>query len=315
MTRHQVYLEGLKRHTGAQFLATITALRRDIRELFLDASFTSLSDMNKRELNLFVKQIVALQNEHFNAYTQSVLKDLRSFLAIDLEMNAIIMEKTQERNTRALAGLIGLTSIRGRDRLWATLANQPTPATGLTVQETLTAIVKGSGGALAALVMKGYANKNTMREVLDSIFGAQRTNFRDGWLLRSVAQMENVSSTLIQHIANGVSAAAASQYFSFYAWVSIIDGRTSNICLSRNGHVYRYGKGPLPPAHVRCRSKTVPVTREENIDVPTYKEWLRAQPSEFKKDIKANTTNSGMFNAISPLTLDQFKAKLKLILG
>ena len=87
-----------------------------------------------------------------------------------------------------------------------------------------------------------------------------------------------------------------------------------------------YGEGPLPPAHPRCRSKTVPVDGDDE-PVPTYYEWLKAQPEAVQNDIlgeaKANALRSGKlksadvpkFNDASPLTLDEFAAKLKLILA
>lgn len=45
-----------------------------------------------------------------------------------------------------------------------------------------------------------------------------------------------------------------------YRWLSSIDNRTSDICSNLNGQVFPIGRGPLPPAHVNCRSTIVPVT-------------------------------------------------------
>lgn len=44
-------------------------------------------------------------------------------------------------------------------------------------------------------------------------------------------------------------------------WVSTLDIRTSEICRSRDGMVFPINEGPRPPAHIRCRSTTVPVLR------------------------------------------------------
>lgn len=44
-------------------------------------------------------------------------------------------------------------------------------------------------------------------------------------------------------------------------WVSTLDGRTTPICIARDGEEYPVDSGPRPPAHYGCRSTTVPVTK------------------------------------------------------
>ena len=44
-------------------------------------------------------------------------------------------------------------------------------------------------------------------------------------------------------------------------WVSTLDGRTTPICIARDGEEYPVDSGPRPPAHFNCRSTTVPVTK------------------------------------------------------
>ena len=47
-----------------------------------------------------------------------------------------------------------------------------------------------------------------------------------------------------------------------YQYVAILDDRTTDICAARDGHIYDIeDTAHLPPAHYRCRSKTVPVFR------------------------------------------------------
>lgn len=106
-------------------------------------------------------------------------------------------------------------------------------------------------------------------------------------------------------------------------WVSTLDGRTTPICIARDGEVYPVDSGPRPPAHFNCRSTTVPVTKsweelgltganpEKPISRPfvtdsrkvanippaererlvgqvadqSYAEWLADQSSEFQDDV------------------------------
>jgi len=44
-------------------------------------------------------------------------------------------------------------------------------------------------------------------------------------------------------------------------WVSTLDGRTTFICMGLDGRIFRVDSGQRPPAHINCRSTTVPVLR------------------------------------------------------
>jgi len=44
-----------------------------------------------------------------------------------------------------------------------------------------------------------------------------------------------------------------------YQWVSTLGPRTSDICQRLHGKIFTVGKGPLPPAHINCRSSIIPV--------------------------------------------------------
>jgi SPP1 gp7 family putative phage head morphogenesis protein len=120
-----------------------------------------------------------------------------------------------------------------------------------------------------------------------------------------------VIETAIAHAAAVVSAGVSSAFFGKYAWVSVIDAVTTDICRSRNGNVYVYGKGPLPPAHMRCRSHTIPVASGTALRNDGMNEWLAWQPASFRSDI--GTVKDGKLQA-KPLTVKQFRSKVGKIL-
>lgn len=328
-TRHQVYLEGLKAGQGPIFDAVMQQLRRDLRAIFFDIDFDQLSEMTKRQLDLFVRQLRSAQLQHFNTYTQQVLNDLKQFAALDTRMTADIMEETQEqadvkKHRKAIAAL---TAAAGIDRLWAFIRNAPTPATGMTPEDFVKQFAVGAGDALEFAVRKGYANKMKTGDVLRLLTGTPRLNYRDGLLTRFSNQARGMTATLLQHAAGIVQAAVASQYFEKYRWVSILDSHTSAICQSRAGKIYVYGQGPLPPAHPLCRSHTEPYDGSDDGNIGTYYSWLKKQPAKVQDDIigkaKAARLREGalksdevpQFSDVSPLTLAQFKDKLGLILA
>ena len=84
-----------------------------------------------------------------------------------------------------------------------------------------------------------------------------------------------------------------------YEWVSVLDGRTSDICIARSGKTYPYGEGPVPPAHINCRSVITPVIPGAAPSIsasesgPTaasnYQEWLKEQSAQRQNEILGPT--------------------------
>lgn len=72
-----------------------------------------------------------------------------------------------------------------------------------------------------------------------------------------------------------------------YIWVSTLDGRTTPICQTRDGQVFKLEKNsPMPPAHVGCRSVASPIAPGlEPIKRQTYNDWIKKQPAPVQDDI------------------------------
>jgi hypothetical protein len=145
-----------------------------------------------------------------------------------------------------------------------------------------------------------------MQEFESRLLGTDH-DFIGGLFGLLLSQQTSLLNTAVQHVSSEAQAAVSSLYFEQYQWVAILDGKTTQICIDRDGNVYVYGEGPLPPAHWNCRSKAVPVVSGSHLhNVPTsYAAWLLTQPQSFVND--ASTTK--------PLTLTEFQGKVKYILG
>lgn len=120
-----------------------------------------------------------------------------------------------------------------------------------------------------------------------------------------------------------------------YRWVSILDNATTQICRSLDQQVFRFGEGPLPPAHGNCRSSIVAeiigrwlkrgpkgqfVKKDERraqgakgaepVDGKlSYYQWLKTQPDYFQDDA-LGVTRAALFRK-GGLSAESF-AKLNL---
>jgi SPP1 gp7 family putative phage head morphogenesis protein len=139
-------------------------------------------------------------------------------------------------------------------------------------------------------------------------------------------QLSAVIETFISSVSSFLNHSIGSLFFDEYQWVSVLDSHTTEICRGRDGNVYRYGKGPIPPAHYRCRSSIMPIVDYSLKVMPTFSNWVSRQPRPVMDDILGSglaqrtrtggATGQDIVNAIRKrkLTLDQFAGKRNLIL-
>jgi SPP1 gp7 family putative phage head morphogenesis protein len=337
LTRHQIYLEGVKAYQARQFNDVLLELQSELRKQFARLRYATLDEMTKYKLHSFILEVRESQWKVYNEYTTLLLRMLREFMEADLDLSTDVFEAVSGKRLQDAPGeddnapLIAFAAVKGdsdgNDKLWTYLVNAPLPANGVLLVPFLAGFANSAVNAIENLIRKGYANRWTVDELLRQILGTKAANFRDGAFNGINNQAAAVTATVIQHASSIAQGSVASMFYREYRWVSVIDSKTSDICLNRDGKTYRYGKGPLPPAHIRCRSKTVPVGSRQDKNAPrSYMAWLRQQPDEVLDDIlgatraeqvqtgKAKSSEYASFTDAKPLTIAQFKGKRQLML-
>jgi SPP1 gp7 family putative phage head morphogenesis protein len=72
-----------------------------------------------------------------------------------------------------------------------------------------------------------------------------------------------------------------------YIYRAVLDSRTTAICRSLDGKVYKWGEGPVPPLHFGCRSLRAPLIKglekEQIEEFEDYGSWLQQNPAEKQK--------------------------------
>lgn len=178
-------------------------------------------------------------------------------------------------------------------------------------------------------VRMGYVEGEPISQIVQRIRGTQALNYSDGILEITRRNAEAVVRTAIAHTANFTR----DRFFDDnvdvikgYKYTATLDSRTTPICQSRDGHVYKTGSAkPAVPAHFNCRSVYVPVVKswqELGIDakelpattrasmdgqVPadtSYGDWLAGKPPEFQDRVLGKV--KGLLFRKGGLTLDRF---------
>jgi SPP1 gp7 family putative phage head morphogenesis protein len=315
-TRLAFYVEGVKANQVKQFDTTLREVSKTLTDAMKGVRYATLDAMSKAQLNRLIVSLRSAQSRIYSRFTNDLLGQIRDFTEADLEVNRRVYASNDGEVLSDEAATEAMKEEEGENRIlplfwWRQVVNNPIPANGLFLLPFIKAFSISSQAATEAIIRKGYANGWTVEETLNALLGEPGTVQGSSQIVKIRNNAAVVIETAIAHAAAVVSAGVSSAFFGKYAWVSVIDAVTTDICRSRNGNVYVYGKGPLPPAHMRCRSHTIPVASGTALRNDGMNEWLAWQPASFRSDI--GTVKDGKLQA-KPLTVKQFRSKVGKIL-
>lgn len=352
--RQQVYIEGVKVQFAREFNFVLAELRLELNRVLSRVKYKTLDGLTKAELNKLVLTLRESQTRIYSKYTQQLIKQLKEFMAADLEMNrrayafahaemnlpegeplpkiptdaqAVAYLKQQNESSNIIP-LFGIAAVTGNnDRLWSAVTNAPIPANGLYIVPFVKTFTTSAQAGVENTIRKAWANGWTLQETIAELTGEDAKQGTSSQLQRVGVQAGAVTATAIQHVAAVVGAGAISALFGWYIWLSVMDSRTSEICTSRNRKRYRFGQGPIPPAHIRCRSHIAPIVGMDDIAAESFYTWAVRQPATVQDDILgedlADELRNGSlkekdlpkYETRKPLTLKEFRRKIIEVLS
>lgn len=352
-TRLALFVEGVKLGQMQEFNSVLASVDEELRRLFGKVEHKTLDGLSKAELNRLLLSLRKVQLRVYSAYTQKLLKALEDFMQLRLEMTAVAYASVKlsflqpdedftqlsedaafdfiatQSEKETFAPLFGLAVIlpTGKPSLWSTVKNAPIPANGLNLLPFVNTFARSAQASIENTIRKAYANRQTVAETLAELNGKRSTQGNSTVFAKLGRQANAVIDAAYSHVDQIVSQAVISAIFASYQWVSIIDDSTTHVCQEREGKTYRYGSGPIPPAHYGCRSVTVPLASLFDDFKPlTLYAWLKRQPRAVQEQFigkeAAALLDTGKITAkdfagltiAKPLSLTQFKSKLELIL-
>lgn len=168
----------------------------------------------------------------------------------------------------------------GNTVLSSTILNTISPADGQTITGAFANFTAAATLAVINIVKRGYVNGDSKDEIISQIVGSDALRNVDGVLNKTARNAATLTHTVLQQVTSQISEGVQKAFYNFYQWISVMDDRTSAICIHRNLMIYEYGKGPIPPAHYRCRSKIVPTFQDDGFEPPPIDEWLDEDESD-----------------------------------
>jgi len=330
-SRHAHFLEQYYNGEADKLMPYLRRISRSLR-LELTKTQTVHSQARIERLLSFTEDLV---NNELTGFTAELTEQIEMFAESESEFAASTIDLQDD---------LFNTKIPSPTQLYA--AVNARPFNNKLLKDYLKEFSTTQARMVKDAVSMGFFEGKTTQDIVQGIIGTKSQNYKNGILNVTRTSGERMVRTALAH----TSAVAKNKTFEdnidivpFYEWVSTLDGRTSTICRSLDGKVYRVGKGRLPPAHPNCRSTTTPLFEDEvtvsgkklikkktggkraskdgqvSADL-NYNDWLAKQSKSFQVDVLGDaraelfrkgdlTMDQFVNNRGQTLTLDQLKIK------
>lgn len=305
MTRHQIfvlrYARGRERE-AEQFIAetmekAIARLSGELTEFQRERLQTQIRDL--------YEYLIAAHSE----YAEGFRSQMSEFMTYETEYAS---------KTMGAALKVEMTAPAATQVQQSIFANvmQLEPRKGYTIADAMSEFGRKNADKITTLVREGVVLGKSTGEIVADIKSITPTESR---------KAATLARTITNHISNqarAITIVENDDVLDGYKWVATLDGRTSLVCMSRDGVVYKDVAGsPMPPAHFNCRSTITPVVNPEfdlgrdikgtrpsasgEVSADTnYSKWLRRQPADFQDDVLGKAR--GKLFRDGRITLDKF---------
>ena len=332
-TRLAVYVEGIKAYQTTQFNKLLAESSELLSKTLWRIKYETLDGLSKAQLNKLLLELRKSQSKIYSAYTTELIKMLRDFMHVDLTVNrkvwvdsalsfedwytsgeeipddndAIEYIKDNGNSSQSwlgLAAITGAATANGSKQLWSVVTNKPIAANGMTIEPFIRHFTLQAQANVENTFRKAWVNNYTVKQLNQELLG-ETVQGTGSLMARIRNQSRAIIHTVISEVHATVTGGVSSSLFGRYQWHSMMDSRTTEICRSRHLKIYEYGKGPIPPAHINCRSHIVPLGNGEAYQVDeSLFEWLTRQPQIVKKNMSLD----------KPVTLKRLEESVNILL-
>lgn len=278
--REAILFEALKDYEAERATSITDELIAALIALLVKEGITSFATISATRVRGFIVKMNTTLNAIFDKGDEALRERMLLVLSVALDVRKRITERLTGKQVTdaALSG-----SVAANTKLLAEIYAEDVPGVGASMLLMFKVFRRDVVQQMQMLVKKAFANKGaTVDELLRDLKGTPARGFKDGALNKLANNMRSYIHTGMQHIGHAIRHNVDRLFYDRYQWISILDSVTTPICRSRHLKIFEYGRGPRPPAHMRCRSTTVGIMGDVSNQVPNnYYGWLRDQPPGF----------------------------------
>ena len=297
-SRHAVYVQRFGGFLSNLFDPYLTRLQKEIRLIMIDAPETTSS---MRRINQIVAEWRKASLIVYGEYNSDVLMaQLLEFADDEAAWQVASLNKAIESTAVEL-------TLPATAQVTASVLSNPLIVPDSNDVKLLQPFIRDWEAAhikkVGDIIRTGFITGRTNNQITQDIAG--KNGYLDNQNRKSIKSMVRTSTTHTSNLARQATFDDNSDIVIGYEWVSTLDSRTSSICRSLDGKVFKNNdkNKEYPPAHPNCRSSTAPVLDERfnlddgpgkraskgiekgqrvNADL-TYYDWLKGQGNQGPK--------------------------------
>lgn len=261
--RHQTYLiryaGGLRNEVGELLAATNSDLIKTILAYAAQIEGKPITNPEVRKLvQEFHKAMLAERAVAWDQIDDLVTERFKELAVMEASTAATVIGG-------AVPAAIGFTMPSVQHLHAIALAR---PFEGRTLKEWLKHNRAVDAERLTRVAKIGIVQGLTPTQMVQTLAGSKEFDFKNGAAKKALRDMESVLLTVTNGVQNEAKAALYeenSDIISQEYFVATLDARTTFVCASNDGEIFKLGEGPRPPLHFRCRSLRVPYINPDNL--------------------------------------------------
>ncbi len=271
----------LNRYSTGLVRKIVALLNRSDKAMVARLAEMDGAGKDTRRTEQMLAELRQMQADGWKVIRARMNTELEDLAEAEIDWNYGLVEKAADVLDVTLNDAPGLNQV--------VAAVKARPFQGRLLREWLSGAEDGAAARVRDAIRQGFVEGETVDQIVRRLRGTRAAQYKDGILEISRRGAEAMVRTAVTHTA---SVAAQETYKALgdlvvgVEWVATLDNRTTLLCASRDGKVYPVDSGPRPPAHINCRSTTIP--RLDGMGPTprtTYAEWLAKQSPKTQGEI------------------------------
>lgn len=266
--RLNLLMDGLRQRNLFEIEKLTDDLSRKLREKIEAAG--NPAELTKKEQAELIVALRKIVNDFEQKHQRQVERFATEFARLTADIQGeVLKELTGTDYALAAAALAALLAAFWRDALPGVGASPP-----VMIRTAYASLVVAVGN----MVRRAPLEKWDARTLVLNTVGTFSTRHRGSPTGALLNNLLSIITTILTGLAAALWVGIGKEATDEYQWISVMDAATTEICQSRHRNIYRWGEGPVPPAHYGCRSDILPLLSRAPVPVETFAKWAARQP-------------------------------------
>lgn len=257
--RHAIYLTQLSNHEAREVVRFLDTTVRTQLQRTLDGKLPglsrSLTPWRTKRYKEMLKRVDDIVNLGMKKARGQLADEMLNLAKLESKFVTSSLGKSVPLDVKFLTPSAGLIREAALGK----------PLGGQLLSEWFDGLAVSTRSRIRQTITSGLIAGEPVNQIAKAVLGGSRDAFAGASDMAAMRRnARSVTRTVVSGVANNAKAAtfeANKDIIKEVKWVSTLDSRTTDICMSLDGQTWPVMEAQYPPAHHQCRSTTVPVTK------------------------------------------------------